>query len=170
LLAKPSGILSKATSRISTPWTSPRTVATLLLVVVISLFACGILRLANRLCSSASRMVSQLLPFHQMDDLLLLDLSIEASASGTRQQATSSSVSKALTDTGTVYTQLRSHQQVASWSVEVWTRLSKCGNWRRREASFLRLRRMAESALGHLKDTRLVPSIYSEPRLILTLR
>jgi hypothetical protein len=157
-------------SRISTPSTSPRTAATLPLVVATSLFACGISRLANRSCSSASRMVSQLLPFHQTDGLSLLDPSIEAFASGIRRQATSYSVLKVPMDTGTAYTLWHSRQQVASWSVEVWTRLLRCGSWLRREASCLQLRRMVENASGHLKGTRLVPPILSEPCLLLKIR
>ena len=96
-----------------------------------------------------------------MDDLSLLDLSIEASAFGTQPQATSSSVSKVLMDTETVYTLSRFRQQVANWSVAAWTRLSRCGSWLRSEASFPRLRPMVGNASEHLKGTRLVILVLS---------
>lgn len=119
---------SLATSRISTLWTLPRTVVSLHLEAATGVFASGILKRISKCSTCPSRMALLLLR-----SLLIVAMSrpvpwTRASESGTSTRVALSFVLRESKATRTAFTVLLLLLLEIVWSVEVWTRPSRCGS------------------------------------------
>ena len=144
----------RVTSKIFTPLILLVMADLLHQAVATALFVYGTSKLAKALLLLALKMVSQLLPFPLIPNLLPLALSIRAFACGILNPDTWLSVLKVLMDTKIPSTPLHLHQTERISCLEVWTRRSRCGNWLRREVATQTTLLKEDGASKHSRVTR----------------
>jgi len=143
--------------------TSPRMAVPLPLAVVTVRFVCGILRAVSISWRSPSRTVSRPSPSLRIPTTSRRDLSTRALGFGISPLDSSSSVSRVRMGIRTRSTRLRLHRMARTSCLGLWTRRSRCGSCRCREADTQTPDRRAGDASRHSRDTRSVRSPIPDP-------